>query len=217
MAPALDPPLPEVRPHRGFSLVRWVLAPALGFPLGLMVIAGIFAAFRIPPSPIQVPFVLHPMAWLPILGGLGLATALQQRAIRAWTSASVWLLATVGGFALALAVQDLPFHPRLSAELVALLTGASIGVCVGTTQALVLRRVARGAFAWIPVNAASFAVVALGAQLATRGRIVGNAATPLVALAMIPAWALMTGLFLRRLLATSNEPPPGEATGPAAA
>ncbi len=157
------------------------------------------------------------MAWLPILGGLGLAAALQQRAIRAWTSAPLWLIATLGGYFLAIAAQDLPFHPRLSAELMALLTGASVGVCVGATQALVLRRVARGALAWIPVNAASFAVVALGAQLATRGRIVGNAVTPLVALAMIPAWALMTGLFLRRLLARSNEPEPAEAAGSSAA
>jgi len=187
-----------------------VIAPTLGFPLGIFVVAGIFAAFHLPMQSMQAPYLLHPMPWLPILAGLGLAALFQHRAIRDWIGAPAWVLATLVGFTLAIATQDLPFHPHAAAGVVALYTGAVIGACVGAVQSLVLRRALRTPVGWILVRGASLALVALAALLLTRGQVGRNALTPLVAFGIIAVDALLCGLYLRGHLI-----PPAESGVPA--
>jgi hypothetical protein len=191
----------------GFSVVRWVLATTLGLAVGLFFLGGIYALLGLRSEELRVPYVLHPMGWLPMLGGIAVMALAQQRVMRSWVGALPWIGSTVLGFALSIALQDLLFvHPQLPAPVLALLTGASIGAVLGAVQFPALRRTVTGPVAWIPLNAVTIGLASMGVTLVSRGPTPGSRV--LLALPFFVGASVVLGLFLKKRLVPREIPPP---------
>jgi hypothetical protein len=155
------PTAPLVTQRRAF-LRRWVIAVTAGEALGFMIPAAVGGVLAVSATPgfLVYPLMIAAGACEGALLGLGQSIGFGSSVVLR----SSWVAATAGGAAVAWSIGMLPstivgFDPGSPSVVPWLLAGAVLLlVSIPALQWLVLRRVVRPAFWWIPVNAGIWAV-----------------------------------------------------------
>ncbi|MCU1568889.1 MAG: hypothetical protein JWQ56_3826 [Pseudarthrobacter sp.] len=155
------PTAPLVSQRRAF-LHRWVIAVTAGEAVGFMIPAAVGGVLAVAATPsfLVYPSMIVAGACEGALLGLGQSIGFGSSVVRR----SSWVAATAAGAAVAWSIGMLPstiidFDPGSPSVVPWILAGAVLLlVSIPALQWLVLRRVIRPAFWWIPVNAGVWAV-----------------------------------------------------------
>ena len=141
---------------------RWVLAVTVGETIGFMIPAAVGGVLALAAAPgfVVYPLMIAAGACEGALLGVAQSIGFGPSAVRR----SWWVMATAGGAAVAWSIGMLPstiagFDPGSPSVIPWILAGAVLLLAsIPALQWLVLRRVVRPAFWWIPVNAGVWAV-----------------------------------------------------------
>lgn len=145
----------------GSFMRRWVLAVTAGETIGFMIPAAVGGVLALAAAPTYIvyPLMIGAGACEGALLGAGQSIGFGSSVVRR----SSWIMATAGGAAVAWSIGMLPstitgFDPSSPSALPWIVIGAVLLlVSIPVMQWLVLRRVLRKAFWWIPVNACAWA------------------------------------------------------------
>ncbi|QCO99677.1 hypothetical protein FCN77_20675 [Arthrobacter sp. 24S4-2] len=204
---------------RGSFMCRWVLAVTAGETIGFMIPAAVggVLALSAAPGSVVYPMMIAAGACEGILLGVGQSIGFGSSAVRR----SWWVTATAAGAAAAWSIGMLPStvvgfdFGSPSALPWILIGGVLLLASIPTLQWLVLRRVIRRAFWWIPINACAWAVAILW-TLAPSPFIDEKTVFPVLlgsyvvaGMLMAVTVALLTGFAAQHIVLATGEAPAG--------
>ena len=200
----------------GTFMRRWVFAVTAGETIGFMIPAAVGGVLALAAAPgfVVYPLMIAAGACEGALLGVGQSIGFGSSVVRR----SSWVAATAAGAAVAWSIGMLPstisgFNPGSPSALPWILVGAVLLlVSIPALQWLVLRRVIRRAFWWIPTNACAWAAGILW-TLAPSPFIDETTAFPalwgtylLAGTLMAVTVASLTGFPARRVMKSASTP-----------